>query len=314
MSLPLRPFRQVNVFSAHPTGGNPVAVVHGAEGLTDEQLAAFARWTNLSETTFLLDPTEAGRDAGADYRVRIWTPGGELPFAGHPTLGTAHAWLEAGGEPRGQDVIQECGVGLVRVRVQAPREGTGSRQRLAFAGPPLTRSGAVDDADLAQIARSLRLDVSDVVRSAWVDNGPGWVAVQLRDADVVLGLEPDLVAMGDLKLGVVGEYAPGTGPAASASTGTGSTGGTDTSTGTDQPAVEVRAFVPSIGVGEDPVTGSLNAGLGQWLAGDVLPSSYVASQGTALGRAGRVHVEKRPDGEVWVGGDTVTTIVGEVAL
>ncbi|MFI2366188.1 PhzF family phenazine biosynthesis protein [Promicromonospora sp. NPDC019610] len=288
------PFRQVNVFSATPTGGNPVAVVHGADGLTDEQLAAFARWTNLSETTFLLDPTDAGRAAGADYRVRIWTPGGELPFAGHPTLGTAHAWLEAGGVPRGQDVVQECGVGLVRVR----REDTDAGQRLAFAGPPLSRSGAVDAADVAQIARSLRLEVSDVVRSAWVDNGPGWVAVQLRDADVVLGLEPDLVAMGDLKLGVVGEY-PSAHPARS---------------GADAPAVEVRAFVPSIGVGEDPVTGSLNAGLGQWLAGDVLPSSYVASQGTALGRAGRVHVTKLPDGEVWVGGDTVTTIVGEVTL
>jgi PhzF family phenazine biosynthesis protein len=290
-----RPFRQVNVFSAQPTAGNPVAVVHGAEGLTDEQLADFARWTNLSETTFLLDPTEAGREAGADYRVRIWTTGGELPFAGHPTLGTAHAWLEAGGVPRGQDVVQECGVGLVRVR----REDTGSGQRLAFAGPPLIRSGAVDDADLAQIARSLRLEVSDIVRSAWVDNGPGWVAVQLRDADVVLGLEPDLVAMGDLQLGVVGEYAPGRSPAGQSA---------------NAPAVEVRGFVTSIGVGEDPVTGSLNAGLGQWLAGDVLPSSYVASQGTAMGRAGRVHVEKLPDGEVWVGGDTVTTIVGEVTL
>ncbi len=188
-------------------------------------------------------------------------------------------------------------MGMVRVR----RESTGSGQRLAFAGPPLIRSGAVDDADLAQIARSLRLEVSDVVRSAWVDNGPGWVAVQLRDADVVLGLEPDLVVMGDLKLGVVGEYAPDRATARQAA---------------DQsaPAVEVRAFVPSIGVGEDPVTGSLNAGLGQWLAGDVLPSTYVASQGTAMGRAGRVHVEKLPDGEVWVGGDTVTTIVGEVAL
>ncbi|WP_285107206.1 PhzF family phenazine biosynthesis protein [Promicromonospora sp. MEB111] len=293
MSHPSRPFRQVNVFSATPTGGNPVAVVHGADGLTDEQLAAFARWTNLSETTFLLDPTEAGWDAGADYRVRIWTPGGELPFAGHPTLGTAHAWLEAGGVPRGPDVVQECGVGLVRVR----REDTGAGQRLAFAGPPLTRSGAVDDADVEQIARSLRLGVSDVVRSAWVDNGPGWVAVQLRDAGTVLGLEPDLVAMGDLKLGVVGEYPSGHG-----------------SGDADAPAVEVRAFVPSIGVGEDPVTGSLNAGLGQWLAGDVLPSSYVASQGTALGRAGRVHVEKLSDGEVWVGGDTFTTIVGEVTL
>jgi PhzF family phenazine biosynthesis protein len=288
MSLP---FRQVNVFSSAPIGGNPVAVVHDADGVTDDQMAAFARWTNLSETTFLLTPTDAGRDAGADYRVRIWTPGGELPFAGHPTLGTAHAWLEAGGEPRGQDVVQECGVGLVRVR----RDAVGEGQRLAFAGPPLVRSGAVDDAHVEQIARSLRIDVSDVVRSAWVDNGPGWVAVQLRDAEAVLGLEPDYPAMGDLKLGVVGEY------------GVGVVG----EYGAGEPAVEVRAFVPAIGIGEDPVTGSLNAGLGEWLAGDVLPSSYVASQGTVLGRSGRVHVEKRPDGEVWVGGDTITTIVGQ---
>jgi PhzF family phenazine biosynthesis protein len=288
MSLP---FRQVNVFSSAPIGGNPVAVVHDADSVTDDQMAAFARWTNLSETTFLLTPTDAGRDAGADYRVRIWTPGGELPFAGHPTLGTAHAWLEAGGEPRGQDVVQECGVGLVRVR----RDAVGEGQRLAFAGPPLVRSGAVDDAHVEQIARSLRIDVSDVVRSAWVDNGPGWVAVQLRDAEAVLGLEPDYPAMGDLKLGVVGEY------------GVGVVG----EYGAGEPAVEVRAFVPAIGIGEDPVTGSLNAGLGEWLAGDVLPSSYVASQGTVLGRSGRVHVEKRPDGEVWVGGDTITTIVGQ---
>lgn len=280
-----RPFRQVNVFSPLPAGGNPVAVVHDGDGLTDDQMAAFARWTNLSETTFLLTPT----DAGADYRVRIWTPGGELPFAGHPTLGTAHAWLEAGGVPAGPDVVQECGVGLVRLR----RDVVDGRSRLAFAAPPLARSGDVDAPDLARIARALRVEVSDVVRAAWVDNGPGWVAVQLRDAAAVLALEPDLVAMGDLKLGVVGEY-----PARA----------------DDGPAVEVRAFVPSIGVGEDPVTGSLNAGLGQWLAGDVLPSSYVASQGTALGRAGRVHVEKLPDGTVWVGGDTVTTIAGQVTL
>jgi PhzF family phenazine biosynthesis protein len=298
MSLP---FRQVNVFSPTPTGGNPVAVVHGADGLDDEQMAAFARWTNLSETTFLLAPTDAGRDGGADYRVRIWTPGGELPFAGHPTLGTAHAWLEAGGEPRGPGVVQECGVGLVRLR----REAVGGGHRLAFAAPPLVRSGAVDAADLARIARALRIDPSDVVRSAWVDNGPGWVAVQLRDAGAVLALEPDLAAMGDLKLGVVGEYG-----------GVGHGEGVDRAgmPGADEPVVEVRAFVPSIGVGEDPVTGSLNAGLGQWLAGDVLPTSYVASQGTALGRQGRVHVEKLPEGEVWVGGDTVTTIVGQVGF
>lgn len=293
------PFRQVNVFSPAPTGGNPVAVVHDADGLTDDQMAAFARWTNLSETTFLLSPTDAGRAGGADYRVRIWTPGGELPFAGHPTLGTAHAWLEAGGTPAGQDVVQECGVGLVRLR----RDAVGDGHRLAFAAPPLIRSGAVDGADLARIVRALRIDVSDVVRSAWVDNGPGWVAVQLRDAAAVLALAPDLVAMGDLKLGVVGEY--GVGVVGVHATGERAAG---------EPAVEVRAFVPSLGAGEDPVTGSLNAGLGQWLAGDVLPSSYVASQGTALGRAGRVHVDKLPDGEVWVGGDTVSTVVGQVGF
>jgi len=293
MSLP---FRQVNVFSAAPTGGNPVAVVHGADGLGDDQMAAFARWTNLSETTFLLTPTDIGRAGGADYRVRIWTPGGELPFAGHPTLGTAHAWLEDGGAPAGQGVVQECGVGLVRLR----RDAVGDTHRLAFAAPPLIRSGPVDDVDLAQIVRSLGLKMSDVVRSAWVDNGPGWVAVQLRDADTVLALRPDLVALGDLKLGVVGEYRSGEYRSGEY--------------GRDEPAVEVRAFVPSIGVGEDPVTGSLNAGLGQWLAGDVLPASYIASQGTALGRAGRVHVEKLPDGAVWVGGDTVTTIAGQADL
>nr|BFF20845.1 hypothetical protein GCM10025730_43660 [Promicromonospora thailandica] len=214
-----RRFRQVNVFSPQPVGGNPVAVVHDADGLSDGDMAAFARWTNLSETTFLLPPTPAGRDGGADYRVRIWTPGGELPFAGHPTLGTAHAWLEAGGVPAGADVVQECGVGLVRLR---------RGERLAFAAPPLARSGPVDDADLARIARALRIAASDVVRAAWVDNGPGWVAAQLRDADAVLALEPDLAAMGDLKLGVVGAY-PGADD--------------------DGPAVEVRAFVPSIGVG-----------------------------------------------------------------
>ncbi|MEU4365145.1 PhzF family phenazine biosynthesis protein [Promicromonospora sp. NPDC023987] len=301
------PFRQVDVFSSVPTSGNPVAVVHDADGLTDDQMAAFARWTNLSETTFLLTPTADGRAGGADYRVRIWTPGGELPFAGHPTLGTAHAWLEAGGEPGGEGVVQECGVGLVRLRrdgvtdTQVEDQPKDQPQRLAFAAPPLLRSGPVDDAHVVQIAAALRIEVSDVVRSAWVDNGPGWVAVQLRDAEAVLALEPDPVAMGDLKLGVVGEY--GVGAVGEHRVG-----------GSSEPAVEVRAFVPSFGVGEDPVTGSLNAGIGQWLGGDVLPSSYVASQGTALDRQGRVHVDKLPDGEVWVGGDTVTTIVGQVSF
>jgi PhzF family phenazine biosynthesis protein len=278
-------FRQVDVFASGPLSGNPVAVVHDADGLTDEQMAAFARWTNLSETTFLLRPTVPG----ADYRLRIWTPGGELPFAGHPTLGSARAWLEAGGRPASDDVVQECGAGLVTVRQEAlPDGGT----RLAFAAPPLVRSGPVGSEDLAAIARALRVAVSDVVDAAWVDNGPGWVAVLLEDAGSVLALRPDFGAFGDLKIGVVGPYAPGESDA----------------------AVELRAFIPAIGAPEDPVTGSLNAGVGQWLAGRVLPASYVASQGTALGRRGRVHVRLEADGTLWVGGDTVTTIEGTVSL
>lgn len=273
-------FSQVDVFSAEPLLGNPVAVVHDAAGLSDEQMAAFARWTNLSETTFLLPPT----DPAADYRLRIWTPGGELPFAGHPTLGSAHAWLEAGGVPAGDDVVQECGAGLVTIR---------RGDRLSFAAPPLTRSGPVDEADLEAIAAALRVGRDDLVDAAWIDNGPGWVGVLLADAATVLALEPDWAAFGDLKIGVVGPYADG------------------------PLAVELRAFCPGYGMPEDPVTGSLNAGVGQWLAGTRLPTSYVAGQGTVLQRAGRVHVSlvgTPGTGEVWVGGDTRTTVAGSVDL
>lgn len=276
----MRSFRQVDVFSSEPLLGNPVAVVHDADGVTDDEMARFARWTNLSETTFLLRPTQAG----ADYRLRIWTPGGELPFAGHPTLGSCHAWLEAGGAPARDDlVVQECGAGLVTIR-----RGAGGQSRSAFAAPPLMRSGPVDEADLARIATALRLDRSDLLESAWIDNGPGWVGVLLRDADAVLALEPDFAAFDDLKIGVVGEYAGG------------------------DVAVEVRAFCPGYGMPEDPVTGSLNAGIAQWLAGSRLPTSYVSSQGTVLGRRGRVHVVVEGD-TVWVGGDALTTITGELA-
>ncbi|WP_246355282.1 PhzF family phenazine biosynthesis protein [Nocardioides ungokensis] len=255
--------------------------MHDADGITDEEMAAFARWTNLSETTFLLPPTEPG----ADYRLRIWTPGGELPFAGHPTLGSCHAWLEAGGVPSRDDVVvQECGAGLVTIR-----RGRGADDRPAFAAPPLLRSGPVDEADLARIATALGLDRSDLLESAWIDNGPGWVGVLLKDAEAVLAVEPDWAAFGGLKVGVVGEYAHG------------------------DLAVEVRAFCPGYGMPEDPVTGSLNAGIGQWLGGGRLPAAYVASQGTVLQRAGRVHVSVE-DGEVWVGGDALTTVTGEVAL
>ena len=272
-------FRQVDVFTDEPLLGNPVAVVHGADGLTDEQMAAFARWTNLSETTFLLTPT----DPAADYRLRIFTVSGELPFAGHPTLGSAHAWLEAGGTPRGASLVQECGVGLVELR----RE-----ERIAFAAPELIRGGEVDEETLAAIAKGLRIRRDDILDARWCDNGPGWVGVMLADAAAVLAVTPDHAALGDHKVGLVGRYPEGS-----------------------ECAVEVRAFYPADGVAfEDPVTGSLNAALGQWLAGTRLPDTYVASQGTVMKRRGRVHVDGSADGDVWVGGDTLTTIRGTVEL
>lgn len=273
-------FHQLDVFTATPLKGNPLAVVHDAGDLDAGVMAAFARWTNLSETTFLLPPT----DARADYRVRIFTPGGELPFAGHPTLGSCHAWLAAGGRP-GQDamIVQECGVGLVRIR----RDGT----RLAFAAPPLKRTGPLAPDLVERIARGLGLAVADLVHHQWVDNGPGWCAVMVPSAAHVLQLRPDFGLLSDVKLGVVGTQAPG-----------------------HDAAFEVRAFVPSLGVPEDPVTGSLNAGLAQWLIGAGLaPDQYIAAQGTALGRAGRVHVTRAGD-DIWIGGDVVTVVEGTASL
>jgi len=275
-----RRYAQLDVFTATPLLGNPLAVVHAAEGLAEAQMRAFARWTNLSETTFLLPPT----DPAADYRVRIFTPDRELPFAGHPTLGSCHAWLAAGGVPRSDgEVVQQCGVGLVRIR----RAGT----RLAFAAPPLRRSGPADAATLAELARSLRIP-RDAIRAAeWVDNGPGWCAVLLGSRDEVLALQPDFAALQPADIGVVAPCPPG-----------------------HDAQFEVRAFIAGVGPSEDPVTGSLNAGLAQWLIGaGIAPERYVAAQGTALGRAGRVFVERR-DGQVWVGGDSVVVVDGEVAL
>ena len=273
-----RPFTQVNVFSTDPVGGNPLAVIHSAGGLSDTRMAALARWTNLSETTFLLPPT----DPGADYQVRIFTPTSELPFAGHPTLGSCHAWLEAGGKPRNPAmVVQQCGVGLVRVR----RDGS----RLEFAAPPLRRSGPLEPDVLAKIARALELAPADIVHHQWVDNGPGWCAIMLGSARQVLSLTPDWAALAPLKLGVVGPHeAP------------------------HDAAFEVRAFT---GRGtEDPVTGSLNASLAQWLmSAGLAASSYVAAQGTALQRVGRVHLRKDGD-DIWVGGDVVSVVSGELSL
>jgi PhzF family phenazine biosynthesis protein len=277
----------LDVFTAEPLKGNPLAVVVDAEGLSDAQMAAYARWTNLSETTFLLPPT----DPAADYRVRIFTPGGELPFAGHPTLGSCQAWLDAGGVPRQAGVVvQECGVGLVRVR-----QIDGAPHRLAFAAPPLRRSGPAEPAVMAQVMRALRIGADAVLGVEWIDNGPGWLGVRLRDAAAVRALVPDFAAMRGLNVGVVGAWPAG--------------GAVD---------VEVRAFVPDLGVPEDPVTGSLNAGLAQWLIGSgVLPARYVAGQGHALGRDGRVHVEHIAAGEwagVWIAGDVTRCIAGTLRL
>lgn len=279
MTAPRR-FHQLDVFTAEPLRGNPLAVVHAAQGLSEARMAAFARWTNLSETTFLLPPT----DPAADYRVRIFTPGGELPFAGHPTLGSCHAWLAAGGVPKDPGVVvQECGVGLVRVR----RDGS----RLAFAAPPLRRTGPIEPALLDRIVRGLQVAASDVLHHQWVDNGPGWCAVMLRSGTQVLAVKPDWAVLGDVKLGLVGAQGEG-----------------------QDTRFEVRAFVPGLGVPEDPVTGSLNAGLAQWLIGAGLaPDHYVAAQGAALGRAGRVHVQRVGD-DIWIGGDVAGCIEGTVSL
>jgi PhzF family phenazine biosynthesis protein len=274
-----RPFRQVNVFSADAVSGNPLAVVHGADGLAEERMAELARWTNLSETTFLLAPN----DPGADYRVRIFTPSTELPFAGHPTLGSCHAWLAAGGEPRaGNVVVQECGVGLVRI-------GRGGA-RLEFEAPPLCKTGPLEPDLLRQIVEALRLAPSDVEAHQWVDNGPGWCAVLLRSASAVLSIKPLWAALGHLNLGVVGPHPSG-----------------------HETAFEVRAFIGDGGY-EDPVTGSLNASLAQWLIpAGIAQSAYVASQGTALGRAGRVHL-RMTGADVWVGGDVVDVVEGRIDL
>ena len=274
-----RAFREVDVFTTRPYAGNPVAVVLDGEGLSTEEMQRFAHWENLSETTFVLPPSSPE----ADYQARIFTPTLELPFAGHPTLGTCHAWLAAGGKPKAAGaIVQECGAGLIQVR----RTENG----LAFAAPPLIRSGPVEDQLVEQIASRLGIDRAEIVDAEWADNGPGWVAVLLESADAVLALRPEPV---DLDIGVVGAYPPGS-----------------------PQAFEVRAFLPKDGATvEDPVTGSLNASLAGWLLRtERATTPYVASQGTALGRSGRVHVSRDADGTIWVAGGTVTCVAGEVEL
>ena len=292
-----RRFAQVDVFSAVPFHGNPVAVIVDADGLDEEQMARIANWTNLSETTFVLPPD----DPTADYRLRIFTPHRELPFAGHPTLGSAAAWLDAGGAPKHEDrIVQECGAGLVDIR-RSPRRGgptdpasptdptSGSSETLAFSAPDRLRSGPLDDAYVDQIAVALGVDRAEILGHQWADNGPGWAAVRLSSADQVLALTPDFSAIPDAKLGVLGAHPDGA-----------------------EHEYEIRAFVPGVGVAEDPVTGSLNASVAQWLIGENLaPNSYTATQGTALGRSGVISITAEDD-EIWVGGDTSICIRGTV--
>ena len=278
--MPTLPFHQVDVFSAVPFKGNPLAVVAEADGLDDATMRAIANWTNLSETTFLLRP----QDPSADYRVRIFTPQRELPFAGHPTLGSCNVWLALGGRPKSEHVVQECGAGLVRIK----RDG----ERLAFAAPPLRRSGAVDAELTTKIAAALGIK-SDTMRAVqWIDNGPGWIGVLLESRPELLDIRFNPLALSQQPVGVVAPWDP-------ARDGRGAD-------------YEVRAFTWS-GT-EDPVTGSLNASLAQWLIGaGIAPRQYVASQGTVLGRAGRVHVGQ--DGEtIWIGGDVAPVVKGTISL
>jgi PhzF family phenazine biosynthesis protein len=271
-------FTQVNVFSSSPLGGNPLAVVHAADDLQGDQMAAIARWTHLSETTFILAPT----DPAADYRVRIFTPERELPFAGHPTLGSCHAWLAAGGKPRAHGpVVQQCAAGLVKIALDGPR--------LEFMAPALLRTGGLDRKRLLKISRGLSLEPHDIVRHQWVDNGPGWCAVMLRSASEVLAIQPDWDYLESMQLGVIGPHEAD-----------------------HDAAFEVRAFIGDAGGYEDPVTGSLNASLAQWMfASGLAKSAYIAAQGTALNREGRVHL--RQDGSsVWVGGLVQTVIEGSI--
>ncbi|MGC1176370.1 PhzF family phenazine biosynthesis protein [Polaromonas sp.] len=307
-----RPFKQVDVFTSQPYFGNPLAVVLDGSGLDGAAMQRFAHWSNLSETTFVLPP----EDPSADYSVRIFTPGGELPFAGHPTLGTCHAWLQAGGQPKRQDVIvQQCQVGLVPIR----REGV----RLAFAAPPLKRS-APSPVVLAQIAAALGLKAQHIVAAQLLDNGPVWLGLLLDSADTVLQLEADHLALKKMgiKVGVAAAHAAQSAPVLIARKNREARA----FGGSTQPApaeaagadFEVRAFAASIGINEDPVTGSLNASLAQWLIADGHASdNYTVAQGTCLGRAGRVHLsQETTDGttQVWVGGESVTCIAGTVTL
>lgn len=271
------------MFGAAPFSGNPLPVVHDANDLSTEQMQHITRWMNHSETTFLVVP----KDSSADYGVRIFTLEREMPFAGHPTLGSCHAWLAAGGEPKNETaVIQECAAGLIPVQ---KNDGD-----LAFAAPPLIRSGPIDPDKLDEITRALCIPPDAVIDSAWADNGPGWAVVLLDSAQAVIDIEPVRQHSSRLDIGVIGAY-----PENSTS------------------AFELRAlFTDQHGnVREDPVTGSLNASAAQWLfATGRATENFVASQGTRLGRAGRIEIRRDAANQVWVGGNTMTITDGHINL
>lgn len=281
MNSRARRFAQVDVFSSTQYLGNPVAVVLDADGLDADMMQRVARWTNLSETTFVLPASSAE----ADYRLRIFTPGGELPFAGHPTLGSAHAWLESGGIPRDPaTIVQEVEAGLIAIR----RDG----DLLSFAAPPTIRSGDLDEQYVGQIAEAFGVERSKILAHQWVDNGPGWAVVRLATAQEVLDLTPDLARIPDAMVGAIGAYPEGA-----------------------EHAFEMRTFAPALGIAEDPVCGSMNASVGQWLVrSGAVAGGYRVSQGSRLGRAGDIVITVGDDGSVWVGGSTTTLFRGEALI
>ncbi len=304
-----RLFKQIDVFTSTPYLGNPVAVVLAGDGLSDAEMASFARWTNLSETTFVLPPV----NPSADYRLRIFTPGSELPFAGHPTLGSCHGWLEAGGQPKNKDfIVQECAKGLVKIR----RDGTGERlaHRLAFAAPELSRS-APSPVVLAQVTAALGITAGQVNAAQLLNNGPVWLGLLLDSPETVLQIMPNHqeLAKLNIKVGVAGIYPVNATPLIARANREAKAFVQEKPEMT--PDLEVRAFAASIGINEDPVTGSLNASLAQWLMDDsIMPAQYTAAQGVCVKRAGQIDLQRDADGQVWVGGQSVTCIDGAVTL
>ncbi|MBC7492013.1 MAG: PhzF family phenazine biosynthesis protein [Novosphingobium sp.] len=273
-------FHQVDVFSPEPFRGNPLAVVVGADRLDDAQMALFSKWTNLSETTFLLRPT----NPAADYRVRIFSVGEELPFAGHPTLGTCHVWLATGGRPRGAEIVQQCPAGLVHLR--------GASGRLAFEAPPLKRVLPLDAELLERLRRGLSLGESEIVTSGLLDSGLPQTALMIRSRERLLAIKPDWRVLGTDFVGLIAPYSAQHRPG--------------------EADFEVRVFDQTLANSEDPVTGSFNASVARWLIGSgQAPAHYLVSQGTVLGRTGRVQVDQDA-GRVWIGGDVAERVIGRV--